>query len=105
MRTLIRGAQVLTLDPGRPLIPDGAVLVEGDRIVGVDTYAALRQSPGIEQEWGSDDTGGCRDSSTPITTTTGCSRWGCRMRLSSSGCCGGLGLKPRRRRSRRSSFT
>jgi hypothetical protein len=31
---LIRGAQVLTLDPGRPVIPDGAVLVEGDRIDG-----------------------------------------------------------------------
>jgi 5-methylthioadenosine/S-adenosylhomocysteine deaminase len=56
MRTLIRGACVLTLDPARPVIPDGAVLVEGDRIVGVDTCEALRRSPGIEQEWGTDDT-------------------------------------------------
>ena len=56
MRTLIRGAQVLTLDPGRPVIPDGAVLVEGDRILAVDSCEALRQSPGIEQEWGTDDT-------------------------------------------------
>src|SRR5258708_39648634 len=56
MRSLIRGAQVLTMDPTRPVISDGAVLVEHDRIVGVDTYEALRQSPGIEQEWGTDDT-------------------------------------------------
>jgi 5-methylthioadenosine/S-adenosylhomocysteine deaminase len=56
MRTLIRGAKVLTLAPGRLVIPNGAVLMEGDRIVGVDTYDALRRSPGIEREWGSDDT-------------------------------------------------
>jgi 5-methylthioadenosine/S-adenosylhomocysteine deaminase len=56
MRTLIHGAKVLTLDPERPVIPEGAVLVEGDRIVGVDTYEMLRRSPGIEQEWGTDDT-------------------------------------------------
>lgn len=56
MRILIRGARVLTLDPAQPVVPDGAVLVEGDRIVAVDTYEALRQSPGIEREYGTDDT-------------------------------------------------
>ena len=56
MRTLIRGAQVLTLNPERPVIPDGAVLVEGDRIIGVDSCEVLRQIPGIEQEFGTDDT-------------------------------------------------
>ncbi len=56
MRTLIRGARVLTLDPERPVILDGAVLVEGDQIIGVDTCEALRQSAGIERELGNDDT-------------------------------------------------
>src|SRR5262245_11039603 len=56
MQTLIRGAQVLTLDPKRPVITNGAVLIEGDRIVAVDTFDALRKSPGIEKELGNDDT-------------------------------------------------
>lgn len=56
MRTLIRGSQVLTLDPKRPTIQNGAVLVEGDRIVAVDTLEALQKSPGIEKELGTDET-------------------------------------------------
>jgi cytosine/adenosine deaminase-related metal-dependent hydrolase len=56
MRTLIRGAWVLTMDPERPVIPEGAVLMEGDRIISVDTYLELKQSAGIDQEWGDADT-------------------------------------------------
>lgn len=56
MRTLIRGSQVLTMDPGRMAIQNGAVLMEGERIVAVDTWDALRNSPGIEHEWGDDNT-------------------------------------------------
>jgi cytosine/adenosine deaminase-related metal-dependent hydrolase len=56
MRTLIRGAKVLTMDPARSVIHNGAVLMEGDSIVEVDTWEALRKSSGIEQEWGDDDT-------------------------------------------------
>lgn len=36
MRTLIRGAQELTQDPKRPVIKDGAMLVEGESIVAVE---------------------------------------------------------------------
>jgi cytosine/adenosine deaminase-related metal-dependent hydrolase len=56
MRTLIRGAKLLTQDPKRPVIMDGAILIEHERIVEVDSYEALKNSPGIEQELGNDDT-------------------------------------------------
>jgi 5-methylthioadenosine/S-adenosylhomocysteine deaminase len=56
MRKLIRGAKVLTQDAKQPVIIDGAILVEQDTIVAVDTYEALRKSPGIEQELGNEDT-------------------------------------------------
>src|SRR5262245_60228083 len=55
MRTLIRGSQVLTLDPRRPVIPHGGVLIEGDRIIAVDSVEVLRKSPGIEKVLGTDD--------------------------------------------------
>lgn len=45
MRTLIRGAQVLTQDSKRPVIKDGAVLVEGENIVAVDTVEARTRLP------------------------------------------------------------
>lgn len=56
MRTLIRGSHVLTLDPRQPAIANGGVLIEGERIIAVDTVDALRKSPGIEKELGTDDT-------------------------------------------------
>jgi len=56
MRKLIRGATILTQDPKQPVIKDGAILIEKDSIVEVDTYEALKNSPGIEQELGNEDT-------------------------------------------------
>lgn len=56
MRKLIRGGKLLTQDPKQPVILDGAVLIEQDRILEVDTYDALKKSPGIDQELGTDDT-------------------------------------------------
>jgi 5-methylthioadenosine/S-adenosylhomocysteine deaminase len=52
MSILIRGAYILTLDPQQPVIPQGAVLVEGDRILAVDRYEALRHAEDITAEIG-----------------------------------------------------
>jgi 5-methylthioadenosine/S-adenosylhomocysteine deaminase len=41
MRTLYVADYVLTMGPGHPVIPDGAVLVDGDRIVAVGAAAEL----------------------------------------------------------------
>ncbi len=40
---LIRGGVLVTMDPGRRVIEDGAVAVLGNRIVGVGTTAAMNQ--------------------------------------------------------------
>jgi 5-methylthioadenosine/S-adenosylhomocysteine deaminase len=56
MRTLIRGSKVLTLDPRQPVIENGAVLVEDDHIVAVDSFASLKESADIQQELGGDET-------------------------------------------------
>lgn len=56
MRTLIRDSHVLTLDPRQSAIANGGVLIEGERIIAVDTVDALTKSPGIERELGTDDT-------------------------------------------------
>jgi 5-methylthioadenosine/S-adenosylhomocysteine deaminase len=52
MAVIIRGAQVLTLDPRQPAIPNGAVLIEGETILAVDTYESLKSRDGIETELG-----------------------------------------------------
>jgi len=39
MRTLYTADYVLTMGPGNPVIPDGAVLVDGDRIIAVGSAA------------------------------------------------------------------
>lgn len=40
---LIRGGLVVTMDPARTVIEDGAVAVKGERIIGVGTRAAMNQ--------------------------------------------------------------
>lgn len=54
MGILIRGGKVLTLDEARPVVDDGAVLIEGDCIVAVDRYEELARVEGIEREIGHD---------------------------------------------------
>src|SRR6185503_6243458 len=56
MRTLIRGSKVLTLDPRQAVIEDGAVLLEDDRIVAVDSFDVLKNSADIQQKLGGDET-------------------------------------------------
>ena len=45
---LIAHGTVITLDPRRRVIEDGAVAIRGDRIVAVDTHAALAESGPFE---------------------------------------------------------
>lgn len=52
MSILLRGAQVLTLDPQMPVLKDGAVLIEGKFISAIASYDTLRRTDGIEQELG-----------------------------------------------------
>jgi 5-methylthioadenosine/S-adenosylhomocysteine deaminase len=40
---IVEGAHVVTMDPARPLIVDGAVAVDGGAIVAVDTRAAIHE--------------------------------------------------------------
>ena len=40
---LVRGVKILTMDPQRPVITDGAVLVEGESIKAIGDYKQLRQ--------------------------------------------------------------
>jgi 5-methylthioadenosine/S-adenosylhomocysteine deaminase len=56
MRTLIRGSKVLTLDPRQAVIEDGAVLLEDDRIVAVDSFEVLKNTADVQQEFGGDET-------------------------------------------------
>lgn len=56
MTLLIRAAHILTLDPAQPVIEQGAVLVEGEKIVAVGSYESLRQTDGISSELGDGST-------------------------------------------------
>lgn len=49
---LVRGGHVIA-DARRPVIPDGAVCIDGDRIVAVGTYAELRRRYAPARELGS----------------------------------------------------
>ena len=40
---IVEGAQMVTLDPERPLIPDGAVAIDGGAIVAVASRAAIHR--------------------------------------------------------------
>jgi 5-methylthioadenosine/S-adenosylhomocysteine deaminase len=52
---LVRGRYVVTIDPTRRILDDGAVVVERDRIVAVDTYERLRRQFGQAHEFGGPD--------------------------------------------------
>jgi cytosine/adenosine deaminase-related metal-dependent hydrolase len=45
---LIEHGTIITLDPRRRIIEDGAVAIRGDRIVAVDTHAALASAEAFE---------------------------------------------------------
>lgn len=51
-RLLVRAAKVLTLDPQRPVIDDGAVLTSGESITAVGSYAELREASAGAREMG-----------------------------------------------------
>lgn len=52
-RRLVKASLVVTLDEGLGTFSEGAVLIEGDRIVEVGPYERLKGKGPFEEEWGS----------------------------------------------------